>query len=62
MSYFDYKPFLFIRDYLNDSLFIDEEKLKEINNMYFEISLRNYIFMPILIHVLKQKINEVYEN
>ena len=62
LQYFDYKPFLFIRDYLNNTLSIDEEKLLEINNMYFEISLRNYIFMPILIYVLKQKINEVYEN
>ena len=51
--------FYIIKDYLNGILFLTDDLLKKINNMYFEYGLRSYILMPILIYILKDIIKEV---
>jgi hypothetical protein len=51
--------FYIIKDYLNGILFLTDDLLKKINNMYFEYGLRSYILIPILIYILKDIIKEV---
>jgi hypothetical protein len=62
MKYIDFKPFIYMRSYLNSELEITEDIIKDMNNHYMEIDFKNYIFIPILIYILKRKIDEVYEN
>jgi hypothetical protein len=38
-------------------LVIDEALLLEINNTYIENSIKNYVLLPLVIYILKEKIN-----
>ncbi len=53
--------FKIMNDYLKKTLTITEALLLQINNFFFEQNVKNYVFLPILIFVLKQKIEEVYK-
>jgi 3-phenylpropionate/cinnamic acid dioxygenase small subunit len=50
----------YLKETPNSPFRITEQLLTQINDYFFEQSLKSYIFMPILIYILKQKIDEVY--
>ena len=47
-----------VKKYLQGILFLDEDLLKTLNNYYYENSMRSYIFMPIIIYILRDIIKE----
>ena len=45
-----------IKDYLNDTLVLSDELLTTLNNYYYDIEFKDYIFMPIIIFIIKKLI------
>lgn len=48
--------FEIIKDYLNGSFILTEEKTNKLNNLYYKPSLENYILLPMIIYILKESI------
>jgi len=52
----DYPLLSIIKDYLNDTLVLSDELLTTLNNYYYDIEFKDYIFMPIIIFIIKKLI------
>lgn len=51
--------FKIIKGYLNGSFKLTEDVLTTLNNLYYKPSLQNYILVPIVVYILKEKISEM---
>ncbi len=51
--------FSIVKSYINDSLSIDDDLMTKLNKFYYENNAKNYILVPLVIYILKQKISEI---
>ena len=51
--------FNLIKSYINNQLDITDDLIAQIDDFYPEYNVKNYILIPILIYILKQKINNI---
>lgn len=48
--------FKLIKDYFNKSFIATDEMIKQLNIYYYKNTLKNYLLLPIVIHILKQQL------
>lgn len=51
--------FKIVKDYINDKFVLDEQLIKDLNHYNYDITAKNYILVPLVVYILKEKINEI---
>lgn len=57
-TYEDLAMLNIIKSYLNDSLVLNDDLIKKLNDLYYKPSVATYVLMPIIIYILRKQITK----